>query len=280
MSKNQFGGSWTERKMQIVVDYAKAYLVIMNKQTWAKTIYFDGFAGSGLIEEEKEEIKKGTALRILDISIPKPFDLYYFVELDQDRKKHLEETIQKNYFGKNAHVVQADCNDKLIKLADFLKKNKKYRALAFIDPYGMSVNWNSIEVLKDLGIDLWILIPTGIGVNRLLKKDGNISEAWLNKLEIFLGIGKEKIKETFYKRYSSYNLFEDKMETFETKQYNAIEKIHQLYKERLKTVFKYVSNAFVLRNSTKAIMYHFIMATNNPNAMKIANEIIEPKYKL
>jgi hypothetical protein len=70
------------------------------------------------------------------------------------------------------------------------------------------------------------------------------------------------------------------METFETKQYNAIEKIHQLYKERLKTVFKYVSNAFVLRNSTKAIMYHFIMATNNPNAMKIANEIIEPKYKL
>ena len=42
MSKNVFGGSWTEMKMKIVVDYAKAYLKIMNKQTWAKTIYFDG----------------------------------------------------------------------------------------------------------------------------------------------------------------------------------------------------------------------------------------------
>ena len=68
MSKNKFGGSWTEEKMKIVVDYAKAYLNIMNKQTWAKTIYFDGFAGSGIIEMgENEEVKKGTALRILDI---------------------------------------------------------------------------------------------------------------------------------------------------------------------------------------------------------------------
>ena len=43
----QFGGNWTEQKMQIIVDYAKAYLTIMNKQAWVKTIYFDGFAGSG-----------------------------------------------------------------------------------------------------------------------------------------------------------------------------------------------------------------------------------------
>ena len=65
---NLFGGTWTERKMQIVVAYAKAYLVIMDKQPWAKTIYFDGFAGSGEIADEyRDEIKKGTALRILDI---------------------------------------------------------------------------------------------------------------------------------------------------------------------------------------------------------------------
>jgi hypothetical protein len=63
----------------------------------------------------------------------------------------------------------------------------------------MSVNWSSIEKLKGLGIDLWMLIPTGIGVNRLLKKDGNLSEAWVKKLETFLGINREKIMDTFYK---------------------------------------------------------------------------------
>jgi hypothetical protein len=29
---NNFGGSWTEAKMEIVVSYARAYLTIMNKQ--------------------------------------------------------------------------------------------------------------------------------------------------------------------------------------------------------------------------------------------------------
>ena len=46
----------------------------------------------------------------------------------------------------------------------------KILELCFIDPYGMDLKWSSIEVLKGLGIDLWILVPTGIGVNRLLKK--------------------------------------------------------------------------------------------------------------
>jgi hypothetical protein len=34
------------------------------------------------------------------------------------------------------------------------------------------------------------------------------------------------------------------------------------------------------RNATQAIMYHFMMATNNPSALKIANEVIKPKYKI
>jgi hypothetical protein len=100
------------------------------------------------------------------------------------------------------------------------------------------------------------------------------------KLETFLGINREKIMDTFYKKHASYNLFENQIETFEIKQYNAIDKIHNLYKERLKSVFKFVSDAFVLRNSTNSIMYHFLMATNNPSALKIANEIIKPQYKL
>jgi three-Cys-motif partner protein len=280
VSKNVFGGSWTEMKMKIVVEYAKAYLTIMAKQKWAKTIYFDGFAGSGIIEtSESEEIKKGTALRILDITEPAPFDMYYFVELNEDYKNELEKRVNENYFGRNAHVVKANCNDKLIRLADFLKKNKIYRALAFIDPYGMSVNWKSIEALKDLGIDLWILVPTGIGVNRMLKNDGNISNSWYEKLENFLGLNREKINAIFYKQVKYGNLFGDET-TFNYKENNSIGRIHELYKERLLSVFDHVSEPFVLRNTTGSVMYHFMMATNNKTALKIANDIIKPIYKL
>ena len=52
---NKFGGNWTKQKMQIVVDYAKAYLTIMNKYPHFKTLYFDGFAGS---EDYKQWVLK------------------------------------------------------------------------------------------------------------------------------------------------------------------------------------------------------------------------------
>jgi hypothetical protein len=70
------------------------------------------------------------------------------------------------------------------------------------------------------------------------------------------------------------------VETIIEKEKNTVHKAGELYKERLNTVFKFVSEPFVMKNSTNSIMYHFMMATNNPTALKIANEVIKPKYKL
>jgi three-Cys-motif partner protein len=305
---NQFGGNWTDKKMDIVVSYAKAYLTIMSKQKWAKTIYFDGFAGSGTIEQnvnadsipqnnlfvdqlslptetlKPEKPKKGTALRILDIIDPKPFDMYYFVEKDEANYKALLTQIEKDYPGRKPHVVLGDCNKKLVDLASFLNKkgNENYRVLAFIDPYGMSVNWTSIEALKNLGVDLWILVPTGVGANRLLVNDGNIPESWLKTLKTFLGIDSNQIKSEFYKQYDHSNSLFGELSSFQetVKEKDTVNKIGKLYSKKLKEAFKYVSEPFILRNSMNSIMYHFMMATNNPSALKIANEVIKPKYKL
>lgn len=277
---NQFGGNWTQQKMDMVVDYAKAYLTIMNRFPQFKTLYFDGFAGSGEIFKENEtdiEIIKGTAIRVLEIVSPKKFDRYYFVEKDENNKDELERTIKERFSDRIFNVVSEDCNTKLLTMAEFLKKNKNYRVLAFVDPYGMSVNWSSIKVLKGLGIDLWILVPTGMGVNRLLKKDFNISEAWLLKLENFLGLPREEIINFFYKQRSINTLFG--AETMMEKERDAIEKAGELYRKRLNEVFKFVSESFRMKNSTGTIMYHFMMASNNPAALKIANDIIKPKYK-
>lgn len=162
-------------------------------------------------------------------------------------------------------------------MAKYLRQNPNYRVLAFIDPYGMAVDWASIEALKELGIDLWILVPTGMGINRLLKNDGKISNAWLEKLERFLGLSKDIILNHFYKESKRLTLFGE--ETKIEKEQNAINKAGALYKERLNTVFKFVSESFVMKNSTNSILYHFMMATNNKAALTISNDVIKPKYK-
>jgi len=277
---NQFGGSWTEQKIQMVVNYAKAYLIIMNKYPKFKTLYFDGFAGSGNIyNEEGEDIEviKGTALRILELEHPKPFDIYYFVEKSEANKKELENLMSTQFIGKACHVVHDDCNVRLIRMSEFLSNNSNFRVLAFIDPFGMAVNWRSLEKLKGHGIDLWILVPTGIGVNRLLKKDGQISAAWINKLESFLGLQKKEIIDYFYKSKTVQTLFGEETQIEKEKQ--AIEKAAQLYKRRLNEVFQFVSEPLAIRNSTGSIMYHFMMATNNKAALSIANDVSKQKKK-
>jgi|HubBroStandDraft_2_1064218.scaffolds.fasta_scaffold83547_2 three-Cys-motif partner protein len=278
-----FGGNWTVKKIEMIVDYAKAYLTIMNKYPQFKTLYFDGFAGSGNITNERKADRqtiKGGAIRILEIDVPKAFDMYYFVEMNEKDAEDLRSTVKTSFASRNVHVVSEDCNKKLVSMAEFLQRDSCWRVLAFIDPYGMSLNWSSVEVLKGLGIDLWILVPTGIGVGRLLKGDGKISDIWLNRLERFLGISRQEIMDKFYKRVSLQGLFDNELVTLQVKEANSITKIHNLYKERLSTVFKFVSDPFIMRNSKNSIMYHFMMATNNAAAFNISNDIVKPKYKL
>ncbi len=48
--RQEFGGAWTEAKLQALEDYLKAYMTIMRGNPGAqnfRTIYLDGFAGSG-----------------------------------------------------------------------------------------------------------------------------------------------------------------------------------------------------------------------------------------
>jgi three-Cys-motif partner protein len=276
---NKFGGSWTNQKIEIITLYAKAYLTVMKDRPYFKLIYFDGFAGSGDISTENEETIEGAAIKILSIVEPKEFDIYYFVELNKKFADSLKATIKSKFPKRKIYVEQEDCNKKLKDLASFLKQpdNKNTKVLAFIDPKGMQVKWESLEILKDLGIDLWILVPTGMGVNRLLKNNGDISDDWLNRLKVFLGMDVEEIKSYFYKSKTELTLF-GKEETI-AKEKNAIGVAANLYKDRLKKIFKHVSDPFVMKNSTNSPMYHFYMATNNATALKIANDVIKPKYK-
>ena len=278
-----FGGQWTFDKIEIFIKYVKAYLEIMKVHPYWKLIYFDGFAGSGdIIHSDTDEVTllEGMAKRILQIDDPRSFDIYYFVDKSEDNTKKLEELIEKNFINKSSSIfiVKNDCNIKLIDLANFLNKpeNKKHKVLAFIDPYGMQLNWDSIKALEGLPIDMWILVPTGIGVNRLLKKDCQISDEWLNKLKSFLGLSKDEILSYFYSEVIEDTLFGK--ETKICKEDQAIEKAGILYKKQLLSVFKFISNPFLMRNKTGSILFHFFMASNNATAQKIANDIIKPYY--
>lgn len=277
---NQFGGFWTQHKIEIFIKYLFAYLEIMKNQRF-KLIYFDGFAGCGRIDPENSGISnnnfiESVALQVLGMNHPKMFDLYYMVDKHKKRSLLLNQLVKQKFPNLKAGVVTSDCNDKLISMANYMRSNKDYRSLAFIDPFGMSLKWSSLEACKTLGVDMWILIPTGVAVNRLLmKKQDNIPESWLNRLEAFYGLPIDDLRTYFYKTTENVTLFG--LETNTRKTENAVQKAVDLYRRRLGTIWKHVSTPYPMKNSTGSIMYHFLMATNNAAGLGIANDIIGKK---
>ncbi|MCO5252295.1 MAG: three-Cys-motif partner protein TcmP [Candidatus Kapabacteria bacterium] len=283
-----WGGSWTTRKLDAFAKYVSAYLKIMNNQRHWKTIYFDGFAGSGdrnitstelyeslLFTQEEEAGYKGAAERVLTLPDNLAFDYYYFIDNNKVSLENLKQKISHYGEEKNIKLVfrKGECNANLDKLSRIMKdKPNVYASLIFLDPFGMQINWNSIENLKNTRSDIWILIPTGVIVNRLLDRNGTLK--YLEKLQSFLGLNENEIKEHFYRGETAITLFGD--EEIITKISKPIERIAELYIKRLRSIWEHVSDKpLVLKNTRGLPIYHFVFASNNQTAIKIANEIIK-----
>lgn len=297
---HSWGGPWTEQKLNAFEKYVKAYLTIMNKYRekygW-RLVYFDGFAGSGSrtnndedgeiedildlfesqITQEEANVYQGAAERVISLEKEmRGFDNYYFVETDDASRNSLENKLSKYEIHGKSLYLPDDANMALRKLSNTLQNNSNVKALVFLDPFGMQINWESIAVFKDLYVDLWILIPTGVIVNRLLEKKLN-KEIGLRhgpKLESFFGISEQKIMDYFYREEKSQTLFGNELPVME-KTENAIMKIAELYIERLKTIFPNVtSQPLILYNNHNVPIFHFAFASKNSTATKIAQQII------
>ena len=285
MKKQNFGGSWTEKKLEILKKYLQAYSTIMNKQKF-QFAYIDGFAGTGYrkdtndqntdmlwqkMEQEGRLFIKGSARISLEIT-PK-FHKYIFIEKDEKTFKALS-NIKKDFpdLKDKIEMVNKDAN---IYIKEMCQKSwQRHRAVMFLDPFGMEVKWDTIkDIAKTKAIDLWTLFPLGIGVNRLLKKDGELQPWAIEKLNTLFGHDKW-IKE-FYKPSTQMNLLKEK----ELQKTATFEDIKKYFINQLKTVFtQVVDDPAILYNSKNNPLFLLCFGAGNPKgavtAVKIAQDIL------
>ncbi|MCH8291058.1 three-Cys-motif partner protein TcmP [Candidatus Poribacteria bacterium] len=287
--QRNFGGDWTTEKLERVRKYLAAYTTIMNKYPF-HFAYIDAFAGTGyrklkqdenpnelmfpeIAEQEVQDFLEGSASTALQVQ-PR-FQKYIFIEKDENRSSELQNL--KTEFPSlqnDIELVQSDANAYLKDLC--LNRNwKKHRAVLFLDPYGMEVEWNTITAIaKTQAIDLWLLFPLGVAVNRLLKRDGNIDTTVRHKLDRFFGT--TDWYDAFYETIPTQTLFGKEMVTQKTGDFKSIE---QYFVKRLQTVFtKVANNPLPLYNSRNNPLYLLCFAAGNPKgastAVKIAQDIL------
>ena len=121
---------------------------------------------------------------------------------------------------------------------------------------------------------MWLLFPLGIGVNRLLKRSGDIPASWRTRLNTLLGT--EEWYEEFYKVEKTPTLFGGEQEHVIKA---TMDTIGRYFNGRLQTIFAGVADEpGVLRNSANNQLYLLCFAVANergaPVALRIANHLL------
>jgi len=278
---HRFGGAWTELKLDAVHYYLKFYTgVLKDKPTPSNPFelwYVDAFAGSGsrrvdrrtggLFEGEplgEETVDlAGSVLRALDVD-PK-FKRLVFVEGHEGRFHSLQ-AIAAAHPDQNITPVYGDANAELKKIFEappwsLQKKGRgSHRAVVFLDPFGMSVEWETLELLADTAaVDVWYLFPTG-AVNRQLA--GNFDRVDEHKQRALDAVfGTIAWREEIYEVDVQPGLFAEFV-TVANKRFN-IDQIELYAQRRLETIFAYVSEPLALLNERDSKIFSLFCLSNS-----------------
>jgi len=256
-------GYWSEIKLDIIRQYAVAYSKILSRSADLHHVYIDAFAGSGKhLSRTTKTIVSGSPQVALDIK--PPFKEYYFIDIDGAKVTELNKIVIDR---PEAHVLEGDCNSKL--LSDVFP-NVKYedyrRGLCVLDPYGLDLEWEVIEVAGQMrSIEIFLNFPVmDMNRNVLWSNPDGVDPADIVRMNTYWG--DESWKEAAYRR--TVNLFG---ETLEIKERNVT--IASAFRDRLQEVanFKHVSKPLPMRNSRGAIVYYLFFASQ----LQLANDIIK-----
>jgi three-Cys-motif partner protein len=265
-------GYWSELKLEIVEKYGSAYTKAFANQKGLKKFYIDAFSGAGVhVSKRTGGQVEGSPARALKVS--PPFDHFYFIDLDEDKTKHLE-------------TLCADRSDVTIHTGDstqYLKQQLlptiKYenfnRALCLLDPYGLHLDWEvMLQAGQSRAVDMFLNFPVmDMNRNAIWKNIGHAPQDGIERMTRFWG--DDSWKHAAYIESPQHNLFSG---PDIIKQGN--DAIVAGFRERLQKVagFGVVPEPLPMKNSNNAVVYYLFFASQKPVAKKIIDNIFA-KYR-
>lgn len=278
--QHSFGGVWTRIKLEALEKYLTAFNTALSKQSFTR-LYVDAFAGTGRcdikVDGEKQTID-GSARRAL-VTSPS-FHKFCFIEL---RAKKLDalKALSAEYPGKTIEVIQSDANAALKTICTQYQWRNE-RAVLFLDPFGMHVEWSTLEAIAKTGaIDVWYLFPYA-GLYRQAAKSADALDAD-KEASLIRVLGTDDWRQAFYAQNPQSDMFGSNGDVRDTDHRQMLEFVSK----RLKCLFPAVTNPKVLyqggdsKNPSGAPLFALYFAASNPApqayglATKIAKGILD-----
>lgn len=271
---HRFGGTWTEAKLEVLGNYLHAYTTAM-KLTPFKLHYVDAFAGTGVYRAKKTPTieQQGSARIALNTG---GFHHYTFIDKKPSHVRTLR-ALAAAYPHKQVDVELGDANA-IIQAYCTQQDWRNHRAVMFLDPYGLSVNWETLAFIRRTGaIDVWYLFPLN-GLLRQMTRNPNARDEDKDRaLDRLLGTTTWRTE--LYEAAPYMDMFSGLSPLERTQDLQAVQ---DWLTARLQSLFPYVHPPAVLRMGNAVDRHggpalfalYFVMSNDKPAAVNLAKKLV------
>lgn len=286
---HKFGGISTDLKLSLVGEYLQGFTTSLRPQ-FEKLWYIDAFAGTGertvvipgraadMLGPEvvlRIERRRGSAKIAIDIA--PGFDRLVFMDKSAKHCAALNELRASNP-SRNIEVIPGDANSAIMKLLARQKSWASTRAVMFLDPYGMSVEWHTLEAIqKTEAIDVWYLVSL-TGLFRQATRDAEALDD-SKRAALTRMIGTADWEKVWYRLTSRTNLFGDTDERLARTA--EVDDMEAYFGKRLRSLFPKVLPPLRLNDDRGIPQFALFFAISNPKpvaiglASRIASHILK-----
>jgi three-Cys-motif partner protein len=145
-------GDWSHDKHYFLMRYIDAFTTAMKNKKWTGLHYIDLFAGAGIEKlETSGKLEWGSAM----IAAQAGFTQLHLCEKVKRNYEALQPRVYK--IRPNAQVLNGDANKKITEIVGQIPSGTL--SLAFLDPYGLHMEFEALKTLSRVRADLIIFFP-------------------------------------------------------------------------------------------------------------------------
>ncbi len=149
-------GGWSRDKHHFLLRYIDAFTTAMHTKRWSGLHYIDLFAGAGIERlEESGELDWGSPLIAAQATFA--FDQLHLCEKDAEKSDALCHRVAQFRTKSKDQILNGDANEKVHDIINAVAP--RALALAFLDPYGLHLDYETLRSLAEIRSDLIIFFP-------------------------------------------------------------------------------------------------------------------------
>ena len=236
--------------------------------------YIDAFAGTGKPRARDEERYIAGSPRVA-LTIEHPFTSCTFIERSSWRVKRLRE-LQAEFSERCIRIIEGDCNHVVTtEITPSIRYEFYNRGLIFLDPFGMELEWTTIEQIAETrALEVFLNFPV-MALNRtvLPNNPNTLSEVQVDRMNRFWGT--TEWRDDIYEEVPTlFGPVEMKIRPTSGK------RLGQLFRHRLHEIFSHVSAPLVMTNSRNAPLYCLMLAGHNSTGVKVTQDVFRRYERL